>query len=133
MPLVKISLRSGRSSQDKDLIAESIQSALVTNLGIPQEDRFALFTEYDSDNFRHTGAYLGMTYSEQLLIIEITFLHGRDDEIKKSLLADINRNLVAAGVVRTDDVFVMITEIGMANISFGQGQAQRAPVARTSG
>lgn len=133
MPLVKISLRSGRSSQDKDAIASAIQDALVGNLGIPPEDRYQLFTEYDEDNFRHTGAYLGMSYSDQLLIIEITFLQGRDDEIKKMLLADINRNLVAAGVVSADDVFVMITEIGLANISFGQGQAQRAPAVATAG
>jgi phenylpyruvate tautomerase PptA (4-oxalocrotonate tautomerase family) len=133
MPLVKISLRNGRSSQDKDAIAASIQDALVANLGVPQEDRYQLFTEYDEDNFRHTGAYLGMTYSDQLLVVEITFLQGRDDEIKKSLLADINRNLVAAGVVGTDDVFVMITEIGLANISFGQGQAQRAPTGAGAG
>jgi hypothetical protein len=57
-------------------------------------------------------------------------LHGRDDEIKKSLLADIKRNLVVAGVVRTDDVFVTITEIGLANISLDKGHAQRAPDVR---
>jgi predicted polyphosphate/ATP-dependent NAD kinase len=68
-----------------------------------------------------------MAYTHQLLMIEITVLVGRDDERKKALLAEINRNLVAAGVVRADDVFVLITEIGRANVSFGQGLAQRAP------
>jgi hypothetical protein len=43
------------------------------------------------------------------------------------LLAEINRNLVAAGVVGGDDVFVLISEIGRANVSFGKGLAQRAP------
>ncbi len=52
---------------------------------------------------------------------------GRDDELKKALLAEINRNLVAAGVVSGDDLFVLITEIGRANVSFGRGLAQRAP------
>ena len=61
------------------------------------------------------------------LIIEITFLVGRDATFKKALLAAINRNLVAARVIGADDVFVMITEIGLANLSFGQGLAQRAP------
>jgi hypothetical protein len=33
---------------------------------------------------------------------------------------------VDAGLVRPEDVFVMITEVGLANVSFGRGLAQRA-------
>jgi phenylpyruvate tautomerase PptA (4-oxalocrotonate tautomerase family) len=127
MPLVTVNLLKGRSADDKDSIATSIQAALVSTLGVPEEDRYQLFNEYDGENFRHTSGYLGLTYTDQLLIIEITFLEGRDDEVKKSLLAEINRNLVAAGVVGADDLFVLITEIGRANASFGKGLAQRAP------
>jgi phenylpyruvate tautomerase PptA (4-oxalocrotonate tautomerase family) len=133
MPLVKVNLLKGRSAEDKDLIATSIQAALVSTLGVPEADRYQLFNEYDGDGFRHTSEYLGMTYTDQLLIVEITFLVGRDDEQKKSLLAVINRNLVAAGVVRSDDVFVLITEIGRANVSFGRGLAPRAPTWSSAG
>jgi phenylpyruvate tautomerase PptA (4-oxalocrotonate tautomerase family) len=127
MPLVKVSLLSGRSAEEKDAIAASIQRALVSTLGVPDDDRYQLFNEYDRGSFRHTTGYLGLTYSDQLLMIEITFVVGRDDNVKTSLLAEINRNLVAAGVVSSDDVFILITEIGRANVSFGRGLAQRAP------
>jgi phenylpyruvate tautomerase PptA (4-oxalocrotonate tautomerase family) len=127
MPLVKVNLLKGRSAEARDSIATSIQTALVSTLGVAEEDRFQLFNEYDGETFRPTNGYLGMTYTDQLLIIEITFLVGRDEEQKKTLLAAINRNLVAAGVVGADDVFVLITEIGRANVSFGKGLAQRAP------
>ena len=134
MPLVKINLRKGRSAQEKDAMAAAVQAALVSSLAVSDADRWQVFNEYDEANFRHTSGYLGMTYTEQLLVIEMTFLEGLlDDEIKKSLFADINRNLVSAGVVRGDDVFVMITEIGRANISFGQGLAQRAPDTQQAG
>jgi phenylpyruvate tautomerase PptA (4-oxalocrotonate tautomerase family) len=133
MPLVKIDLLKGRSAEEKDAIASSIQSALVSTLGVPDADRYQLFNEYDEDNFRHTDGHLGLEYSDRLLILEITFLEGRDDELKKSLLAEINRNLVAAGVVGEDDVFVLITEIGRANVSFGQGLAQRAAASQMVG
>jgi len=43
-----------------------------------------------------------MTYSDQLLIVEVTSLEDRDDQVKKSLLVEINHNLVAAGVVAAD-------------------------------
>ena len=39
-----------------------------------------------------TGSYLDMTYSEQLLIVEITSLEARDDQLKKSLRVEINHN-----------------------------------------
>jgi len=74
-----------------------------------------------------------MTYTDHLLIIEITVSEGDDDEHKQSLLAEINRNLVAAGVVSGDDVFVLITEVGGANVSFGRGLAQRAPTSQSAG
>jgi phenylpyruvate tautomerase PptA (4-oxalocrotonate tautomerase family) len=133
MPLVRVNLSKGRSPEAKDAIASAIQSALVGSLGVPEDDRYLLFDEFDAEDFRHTYGYLGLAYTDQLLIIEITFLVGRDDEQKKSLLAAINRNLVAAGVVRGDDVFVLITEIGRANVSFGRGLAQRAPMAQPTG
>jgi phenylpyruvate tautomerase PptA (4-oxalocrotonate tautomerase family) len=133
MPLVKVNLLKGRSVEEKDAIAGSIQAALVSTLGVPDEDRYQLFDEYDAESFRHTSGYLGLTYTDQLLIVEITFVVGRDDELKKSLLAAINRNLVASGVIGGDDVFVLITEVGRADVSFGKGLAQRAPTSLSAG
>ena len=133
MPLVKVNLLKGRSDEEKDSIAASIQAALVSAVEVPDGNRYQLFSEYDGENFRHTSGYLGMTYTDQLLVIEITVREGDDDEHKKSLLAAINRNLVAAGVVGSDDVFVLITEVGGANVSFGRGIAQRAPTSQSAG
>jgi phenylpyruvate tautomerase PptA (4-oxalocrotonate tautomerase family) len=133
VPLVTVNLLKGRSAEEKDAIAASIQAALVRTLDVSDANRYQLFNEYDGENFRHTGGYLGMTYSDQLLVIEITVRAGDDDEHKKSLLAEINRNLVASGVVDADDVFVLITEIAGANVSFGRGLAQRSPTSPSAG
>ena len=67
MPLVKVNLLKGRSVEEKDTIAASIQAALVSTLGVPDEDRYQLFDEYDAESFRHTSGYLGLTYTDQLL------------------------------------------------------------------
>jgi phenylpyruvate tautomerase PptA (4-oxalocrotonate tautomerase family) len=136
MPLVKVNLLKGRSAEEKDSIAAAIQTALVSTLEVSDANRYQLFNEYEAENLRHTSGYLGMTYTDQLLIVEITIREGdddHDDELKKALLAEINRNLVAAGVVGGDDVFVLITEIGDANVSFGKGLAQRAPTSHSAG
>jgi len=129
MPLVKVNLLKGRSTEEKDSIAASIQKPLVSTLEVSDANRYQLFNEYDAESFLHTSGYLGLTYTDQLLIIEITIREGDDDDHKKSLLAEINRDLVAAGVV-AEDLFVLITEIGDANVSFGKGLAQRATTSR---
>ena len=129
MPLVKVNLLKGRSTEEKDSIAASIQTPLVSTLEVSDGNRYQLFNEYDAESFRHISGYLGLTYTDQLLIIEITIREGDDDDHKKSLLAEINRDLVAAGVV-AEDLFVLITEIGDANVSFGKGLAQRATTSR---
>jgi phenylpyruvate tautomerase PptA (4-oxalocrotonate tautomerase family) len=126
MPLVKVHLREGRPPQDKAAIAAGIQSALVEVLEVPEADRYQLFAEYGDDDFRHTEGYLGLAYTRRLLMIEITIVDGRDGALKRALLAAINRNLVAAGLVGPDDVFVLVYEIGRPCVSFGQGLAQRA-------
>ena len=126
MPLMKTHLRSGRSAEEKQAIGDAVQAALVEVLGVPSDDLYQLFTEYGEADFRHTDGYLGLNYSDQLLIIELSFIEGRTDEMKKALLRAINENLVATGLVGPDDVFVIITEVGRANISFGAGLAQRA-------
>jgi hypothetical protein len=105
----------------------------VSTLEAPDADRDQLFNEYDAENFRQAGSYLGMTCSEQLLIVEITSLEARDDQLKKSLLVEINHNRVAAGVVAPDDVFVMITESGRARVSLGGGAAPAAPASEPVG
>jgi phenylpyruvate tautomerase PptA (4-oxalocrotonate tautomerase family) len=77
MPLVQVNLLKGRSAEEKGSIAASIQTALVSTLEVPDADRYQLFNEYDGESFRHTSGYLGMTYTDQSLIIEITVSFGK--------------------------------------------------------
>jgi phenylpyruvate tautomerase PptA (4-oxalocrotonate tautomerase family) len=119
-------MRGGRPVADKDTISNAIHEALVQKLGVPNEDFYQMINEYEPENFRHTSGYLGLESSDQLLILEITLLTGRDDSLKKEIIRQINANLVDAGAVATDDVFIMIYETGRANLSFGAGEAQRA-------
>jgi len=126
MPVATFNLRKGRSRESKRKMADAVQAAIVANLGIPDEDRYQLFREYENDDYIHTPGYLGLSYSPQLLILEVTFIQGRPDETKKALLRDINQRLVATDEISADDIFIVIHEIGRANISFGRGLAQRA-------
>ncbi len=126
MPLVIINLKKGRSPAVKRAMADAVHAALVAKLGIPATDRFQLIREYDGDDFIHADAHLDLTYSADLVMLEITFVEGRSDEVKKELLRDLNERFVASAGIRPDDLFVTLHDVGRANVSFGKGLAQRA-------
>lgn len=126
MPLVKLNIRRGRPAELRRKILSAVQSALVETMNVPDADKFQLVNQYDEEDFVHTAAYLDMNYSRDLVMIEIIFIEGRSDEIKKSLIAAISKKIVAATGMNSDDVFLMIQEVNRTNVSFGRGVAQRA-------
>jgi phenylpyruvate tautomerase PptA (4-oxalocrotonate tautomerase family) len=126
MPLVTINPKRGRSAAAKRAMADAVHDALVEKLGIPASDRFQLIREYDGDDFIHADAHLDLSYSADLVILEVSFIEGRPDEVKKALLRDLSERLTTSTDLRPDDLFVVLHEVGRASVSFGKGLAQRA-------
>ena len=73
-----------------------------------------------------TPSFVGMHYTDDLIILDVTFIRGRPKEIRLALLKDINKRIAAAAEVSPDDVLITLYEVPAENISFGQGEAQRA-------
>ena len=67
-----------------------------------------------------------MHYTDDLIILDLTFIQGRPKETRLTLLKDINTRVAAAADVSRDDMMINLYEIPGENISFGQGEAQRA-------
>jgi hypothetical protein len=111
-------------------VSNAIQEALVGALDIPPEDFFQLIHVLPRTRFRHTPAFLGLTYSADLILLELTFISGRPKERKLRLLKMLNDNIVAAGGISPDDLTVTLYETPGENISFGRGLAQRAHIQR---
>src|SRR3979409_1470756 len=110
MPLAKIHIRKGRPVEKKRAIADAVQMSLIAVLEIPDQDRFQLIQEYEDDHFIHTDAFLDLTYTRDLVMMEMSFLEARSDDPKKALLADLNRRLAETADMRPDDVLVLIYE-----------------------
>jgi phenylpyruvate tautomerase PptA (4-oxalocrotonate tautomerase family) len=127
MPLTTIHVKKGRKPEAKRAMADAVHQALIASLGIPETDRFQVIREYEADDFIHSDGHLGNSYSQDLIMVEIAFLAGRDDEKKKALHREINKRFVETLGIRPDDLFVMFFEVGPAsNVSFGKGIAQLA-------
>ena len=128
MPLVKIHVVEDHYDQARIAkVSSAIQSALMSTLRVPPEDFYQLIFELPKNRFLHTPSFVGMHYTDDLIILDLTFIQGRPRETRLALLKDINTRIAAAGV-SPDDVMITFYEVPGENISFGQGEAQRANV-----
>ncbi|HEX8171782.1 MAG TPA: tautomerase family protein [Thermoanaerobaculia bacterium] len=126
MPLVRVTLRKGKSSEFIRAAGEAIHDALVATANVPADDRFQVFDEVESDRLFAHPSYGGVERSENLIIVEITLNAGRTVEIKKALYAEIVVRLGRAVDVRPDDVLISLVEVTKENWSFGKGLATYA-------
>jgi hypothetical protein len=101
---------------------------LEETLGIPPEDYFRIYHVLPSNRYVHTRGFLGLTYTDDLILLEITFIAGRSREARLTLLKAINERVVCAVGILPDDLAIMVYETAGENISFGRGEAQRAHV-----
>lgn len=123
MPLVRISLRRGKSAAHLAALRDGIYRAMREAFDVPENDRFILVSQHDADEFDCDPGYLGITRSDDLVVVQITCAHGRTTAQKQALYGRIAEEFVAAGV-RPEDVFVNLVETARENWSFGHGVAQ---------
>jgi 4-oxalocrotonate tautomerase len=75
---------------------------------------------------------LGLTYTDDLILVEITFIAGRNKDARLTLLRVINERVVSAMGISPDDLAIMAYETVGENVSFGRGEAQRAHIGASS-
>jgi 4-oxalocrotonate tautomerase len=126
MPLVRVSLRGGKSDDYKKAIGDGVYTAMREAFNIPEEDRFVVVSEHSESEFQFSKTYLDIARSDDLVIIQITANSGRTVEQKKALFARIAELLSEKPGLRKEDVFVNLVEVAKENWSFGNGVAQYA-------
>ena len=129
MPVAKIHVLEGRYDETRlDRVSDAVQRALISALGVPPDDFFQIIHVVPPTQFRHTRSFLGLKYSDDLMLLEITFISGRPKEKRLGLLKALNDGVVAAAGVSPDDLMIQLYEVPGENISFGRGLAQRAHI-----
>jgi hypothetical protein len=133
MPLAKIHVLEGRYDEARlGKVSAAIQDALIEVLGIPPDDFFQIHHVLPRQHYRHTPAFLGQQYSDDMILLELTFIAGRPKETRLALLKSLNAKIVAAAGIGPADLVVMMYEIAGENASFGSGLAQRAHIGAQS-
>jgi 4-oxalocrotonate tautomerase len=126
MPLAPIALRRGKSPEYRKAILDGVYRALRDTFDVPEGDRFMLLSEHDPDGFSYDSHYLGMSRSDDLVVIQLTVSNTRGIEQKQALYRRIVERLGDSPGIRPDDVFINLVEVAKENWSFGRGLAQYA-------
>lgn len=127
MPVAKIHVLEGQYDEHRlTNVSKAVQDALMTILKIPADDFFQIIHVLPRNRFLHTSSFLGMKYSDQIMLLELTFISGRPKEARLALLKALNEGIVAGAGISPDDLLILLFEIPGENVSFGQGLAQRA-------
>ena len=124
MPLVRISLRRGKSPAYLATIRDSIYAAMREAFDVPEEDRFMLVTQHDVEEFDYSPRYLGIARSADLVVIQITANNTRTVKQKQVLYRRIAERLADSPGVRPEDVFISLVGVLPEDWSFGNGRAQ---------
>jgi len=126
MPLVRVSLRRGKSAQHLAAIRNSIYRAMIESFNVPRNDRFIVVHQHDAEEFDYDPTYLDIPRTDDLVMIQIACNNTRTVEQKKAFYARTVELLGKEPGLRAQDVLINLLETSKENWSFGNGVAQYA-------
>ena len=124
MPLVRISLRQGKSEEYKKALADGVHRAIVEGADVPAQDRFQIITEHPAGNLIYDPTYLGIQRSDDIVMVQITLSTGRKLAQKRKLMKRMAEILQENPGLRPQDLMINLVEVAWENWSFGNGEAQ---------
>jgi 4-oxalocrotonate tautomerase len=126
MPLLRIDLPQSIDANTARRIGETVHKAMTEVINVPNDDKFQVITRHPPEGRNLTSEYLGIHYSDKLVLIQITLNHGRTLEQKRAFYKRVADDL--AGLhLRKEDVLINLVEVAKENWSFGNGGMQYGP------
>jgi 4-oxalocrotonate tautomerase len=123
MPLVRIDLLVGYTTEEQKAIGDCVHRAMVDTLGVPERDRFQLLTAHSAADFDFNRSYLDIERSDRFIFVEVTLSAGRTTEAKQAFYARVSELLTDTVGLRPEDLAVALIENQRQDWSFGHGEA----------
>jgi 4-oxalocrotonate tautomerase len=128
MPLARIDVSKDAPPERIKVVSEAIYSAMVEIANAPLHDKFQVVTRHAADEIIYPKeGYLGLTYTSDLILIQITWVAGRSTEVKKKFYKRIADEIHERAGVRKEDVWINLVDDAREDWSFGNGEMQYAP------
>jgi phenylpyruvate tautomerase PptA (4-oxalocrotonate tautomerase family) len=128
MPLARIDVSKDAPPERIKVVSEAIYSAMVEIADAPLHDKFQVVTRHATDEIIYPKeGYLGLTYTDDLILIQITWVGSRSIEVKKRFYKRIADEIHKRTGVRKEDVWINLMDDAREDWSFGNGEMQYAP------
>ncbi|SEI72077.1 MULTISPECIES: tautomerase family protein [unclassified Pseudomonas] len=128
MPLVRIDVAAQTPAQTIAAIGDVIYQAMRTTASVPEHDRFQIIHRHTAEELVYPAeGYLGVTYTPDIVFIQITWNEGRTTEVKKAFYKAVAQGIHERTGLRQEDVWINLVETKRENWSFGNGDMHYAP------
>jgi 4-oxalocrotonate tautomerase len=128
MPLVRIDVAAETSTETVAAIGDVIYDAMVSIASVPEHDKFQIVHRHAADELVYPAeGYLGITYSKNIVFIQITWNEGRTVDVKKAFYKAVAEGIHERTGLRQEDVWISLLDTKRENWSFGNGDMQYAP------
>ena len=123
MPLVRIDLQKGRTTEELRRLADTVQDVMLDVFAAPPGDRYQIITEHAEGQIIAEDTGLGFDRTDGIVIIQI-FQQGRSTEQKVAAYAELAKRLEGECGVRPEDLIISVMANRHVDWSFGRGEAQ---------
>jgi 4-oxalocrotonate tautomerase len=128
MPLARIDISKDAPASLVRIVSEAIYKAMVEVANVPPHDKFQVINRHEVDEIVYPEeGYLGVHYTRDLIIIQVTWVSGRSTEVKRNFFQQIANEIHEKGGVRKEDVWINLVDTGREDWSFGNGEMQYGP------
>ena len=122
MPLVRVDAVAA-DPQRLAAIGDAVHAALVDAFAIPTDDRFQVLRGSAADHVVYDARYMGVDRDDDVVFVQVFLRRGRTDEQKRAFYRALAKHATHAGV-EPRNLLVTLSENGLADWSFGNGEAQ---------
>jgi phenylpyruvate tautomerase PptA (4-oxalocrotonate tautomerase family) len=122
MPLVRIDIIEGRSAEQINLLADTIQQVMIKTFAAPELDRYQVIHEHKAGYIRALDTGLNYPRTDNIVIIQVT-QQGRNTKQKKAMYKEMSKAMEKIGI-SPYDLIISVTKNTKADWSFGLGRAQ---------
>ncbi|MDI1230850.1 MAG: tautomerase family protein [Methylobacter sp.] len=118
MPLVNISILSGKSPEYIKAVGDGINSAVIETMGFPPDDRYQIIHQLDSEQLQLQGR------DGDRVMMHLVMRAGRSNESKQAFYKKVVENLAVNPGIPPENVMITLSENHDIDWSFRDGVAQ---------
>ena len=122
MPLSRIVINQGRSTDEIKTIADTLYQVMVDEFDVPVDDRFQIIEQCPIGHLIYDDHYQTGARTKDYVLINIVAGKPRSQQQKRRFYSVLSERLAKVADIAPDDVMVVIECNSAENWSFGRGE-----------